>query len=140
MTEAAEVPVPQPEAAPAADPMTILCGAGIHADAGLEYCQNDMEFYGELIREFCGSADEKRAEIVRFRQAEDWKNYAIRVHGLKSTSKMLGADALSELAKTLEFAAKAEDADAVAQTHDKMLECFDRTAAAFRSAAEGVSR
>ena len=120
--------------------MTILPGAGIHADAGLEYCQNDMDFYRDLLREFTGSADEKIAEIVKFRQAEDWKNYAIRVHGLKSTSKMLGADALSELAKTLEFAAKAEDADAVAQTHDKMLECFDRTAAAFRSAAEGVGR
>ncbi|HAM68078.1 MAG TPA: hypothetical protein DCP68_00465, partial [Ruminococcus sp.] len=136
VTEAAEVPEPQPEpeAVPAADPMTILREAGIHADAGLEYCQNDMDFYRDLLREFTGSADEKIAEIVKFRQAGDWKNYAIRVHGLKSTSKMLGADALSELAKTLEFAAKDEDTDAVAQTHDRMLECFAQTVAAIRQA------
>ena len=41
---------------------------------------------------------------------EDWKNYAIRIHGLKSNSLNIGAEELSKLCLALELAGKAVSA------------------------------
>ena len=49
---------------------------------------------------------QKIREIRERYKAEDWKNYTILVHALKSTSIGIGATTLGEMAKELEMAGK----------------------------------
>ena len=112
-----------------------LRSAGIDPAAGLRYCQNDAAFYRSILQEFAGSAEEKARSIREFFDASDWKNYAICVHALKSTSKTVGAKALSETAARLEAAAGRGDGAAVRAEHEPMLDAYLALAGAIRAAA-----
>ena len=56
---------------------------------------------------------------------KDWDNYGIYVHSLKSTSKMIGAVNLSEIALSLEMAAGKEDTATIDASHDKMCKLYE---------------
>ena len=56
---------------------------------------------------------------------KDLKNYEIRVHALKSTSKTIGALELSEKAKTLEYAAKEGNTALLEAENDGMLKAYE---------------
>ena len=51
----------------------------------------------------------------------DWSQYVIEVHALKSTSKQIGADYLSELAKTLELAGKGQEYEKIEEKTEELL-------------------
>lgn len=101
--------------------MKQLQDLGLHTEDGLAYCADDPEFYAEMLQEYAAESAEKAAELARFYAARDWPNYAIRAHSLKSTSRMIGAQALSDRARGLEAAAKAGDEAAVAADHAPFL-------------------
>lgn len=104
--------------------MKLLEKAGIHTKSGLQYCLNDTAFYDELLLKFAADADQKLEEIDGFFSQKDWENYCIMVHALKSTARMTGADALSDLAKTLEDAAKKADAEYIGAHHEELLKKY----------------
>ena len=54
----------------------------------------------------------------------DWTEYKVLVHGLKSSSKTVGDNDLSEEARLLEEASKAEDVEYITTHHAKLLEDF----------------
>ena len=54
----------------------------------------------------------------------DWKNYAVYIHSLKSTSKMIGAAELSSKAARLEEAANGEDADFIKENHAEAADAY----------------
>ncbi|MBO4338036.1 MAG: response regulator, partial [Lachnospiraceae bacterium] len=91
---------------------------------GLSYCQNDASFYIEVLCEYAGNREKKAAELESYIASEDMENYAIRVHAVKSTSKMIGAMALSEQAKALEAAAKDDDRAYVLSAHIPFLKKY----------------
>ena len=70
---------------------------------------------------FCSQYEEKREEIVSLYESENWKDYAMKVHALKSTSLSIGAEQLSEQARLLEQAGKKEDVDFLAENHPALL-------------------
>lgn len=94
---------------------------GVDTDEGLAYCADDPEFYEEMLGEFLLEGDGRLADLRTFFAARDWKNYAICAHSVKSTSRMIGAKALSERARELELAGKAENAAAVEGAHAAFL-------------------
>ncbi|MDD6572167.1 MAG: response regulator [Thermoflexaceae bacterium] len=98
-----------------------LENAGIHTHSGMQYCGGDKEFYVDLLTKFAEDAGRKEKEINDFFIQEDFENYCIRVHALKSTAKMVGADSLSENAKHAEMAAKNHDADYIREHHEGLL-------------------
>ena len=49
------------------------------------------DLYRTILKDYVQSSAEKAAEIRKYYGAEDWKNYGILVHALKSTSRMIGA-------------------------------------------------
>ena len=98
---------------------------GIDTAKGLTYCQHDESFYTELLQQFVRESEEKKANLTECYKKEDAKNYAIYVHALKSTAKMIGAIELSDEAKTLEEASKAGKFDVVKASHDGMMERYD---------------
>lgn len=113
-----------------------LHGAGIDTDSGIQYCGGDREFYVELLTKFEKDAEKKKTEISNFFQKEDWRNYQILVHALKSTAKMVGAVSLSENAKAAEMAAKNQDAEYIREHHDPLLSQYDQVAHGIRDILE----
>ena len=120
-------------AAAGEDPYASLRRVGIAPEVGLQYCKNDAALYGFLLRDYAGNADEKAREIEGFYAAGDWKNYAILVHSLKSSSRMIGATALSEMAAKQEAAADEGREAEIAAGHGVMLSLFADTANAVRT-------
>ncbi len=94
---------------------------GIDTASGLNYCQNDEEFYRELLAQFASESAGKRSMIEKHFDNKDLKNYEIFVHALKSTSKMIGCMDLSEKAKSLEMAAKENREDFIIAGHSGVM-------------------
>ncbi len=102
-----------------------LVRLGIETRKGLHYCQDDEEFYRTLLNQFASDGKGKREEAAAFYADQDWKNYAIIVHALKSTAKMIGAMTLSDQAKTLEDAAKREQEAFITENHHKTMQLYE---------------
>ncbi|MBR5066997.1 MAG: Hpt domain-containing protein, partial [Lachnospiraceae bacterium] len=67
-----------------------------------------------------------KARLIKETYAnKDWNNYGIYVHSLKSTSKMIGATELSEIAAELEAAAGKEDVATIDAKQDKMCSLYE---------------
>ena len=109
------------EKKPEEDMIDRLEKAGINTASGLKYCRNDEAFYLELLTMFVQDAARKETQINEFYKQDDFENYRILVHALKSTAKMIGADALSELAKLAEEAAKRSDLDYIREHQEELL-------------------
>ncbi len=76
------------------------------------------------IKRYHSSIDEKALEILQFFEAEDWENYGIKVHALKSTSRLIGAAELSKLAEHLEECSNKKDIEEIKKEHKKLLDSF----------------
>ena len=100
--------------------------AGVDARIGLPYCQNDEAFYRSMLAEYAHNKAEKTEILKKSFADSDWKTYAIQVHSLKSTSKMIGALALSEQAAKLEAAANAGDGVTIRKDHSDMMERYEK--------------
>lgn len=57
-----------------------------------------------VLGEYYGAIDKKSKNILEHKAAKRWREYTIEVHSLKSTSKQIGADHLSQIAAELEKA------------------------------------
>lgn len=110
------------------DKITRLEGAGIHTGSGMQYCGGDKKFYMNLLTKFAKDAGQKETEINAFFKQEDFSNYGILVHALKSTAKMVGADSLSENAKNMETAAKNYDAGYIREHHEALFAEYSQVA------------
>ena len=82
-------------------------------------------FYREMLRMFCAQGREKRAEIASLYERENWPDYAVKVHALKSTSLTIGAEALSAQAKELELAGKRGDGDFIQAHHGALMNAYE---------------
>ena len=110
------------------DKLGALEALGIDTGSGLMYCQNDMDFYQELLLQYAGEAAGKTGTANKNLKDGDLRNYEILVHALKSTSKMIGAAELSEVAYTLEKAAKKGDEETIRKGHSNAMTEYARLA------------
>ena len=96
----------------------------INLDVALKYCMDSKEFLTQMLTTF---TDAKRADKIQAAfDADDVKNYQILVHALKSTSLSIGAENLSERAKTLELAAKNNDLAAIHAGHADLMAAYQK--------------
>ncbi len=114
--------------------LDVLKKAGIDTQKGMNYCQNDEDFYRQLLSEYVSSSSGKSRDIKRFYEDRDWANYAILVHALKSTSKMIGANELFELARSMESAAKEGRPIDIEQGHGIMMNMYSEVTDAIKTA------
>lgn len=89
---------------------------------GLSYCCDSEEFYKEMLLSYLDN--QKYDSIEAAYQKEDWENYRILVHALKSTSLSIGAVEVSDKAKSLEMAAKASDLGFIREHHGSTIENY----------------
>ena len=66
-------------------------------------------------------------------ETQNWHDYSIYVHSVKSSSKMIGASALSVRAAKLEAAANMSDTGTINTEHDSMMEEYEVVTAVIRS-------
>lgn len=92
---------------------------GLDITCGLSYCMNDESFYNEMLSEYLKS--DKSSQLEDYFEDNDWDNYRIVVHALKSTSLLIGAVHLSEAAKALEMAAKDDDIAYIKSNHKAVI-------------------
>ncbi len=95
-------------------------------DSGLVYTGGDMDTYLDILKVFVGKEEGKKEYIDKLYQSQDWKNYVIEVHALKSSSLSIGATDLSELAKKLEHAGKAGDYQTITEEHEAFLQQYEK--------------
>ena len=107
-----------------------LIEAGVDPQTGLKYSQNDDMLYKTLLSEYAAGMENKAENLNSNLRAKDWDTYSIYVHSLKSTSKMIGATALSEQAARLEAASSDKDVDTILAEHDSMMEKYKAVARA----------
>ncbi|MBQ7583826.1 MAG: response regulator [Lachnospiraceae bacterium] len=104
------------------DPLMDALGkAGVDCAKGLDYCADDREIYTEVIKEYADDSAEKNSLLKQYYDEENWPEYRIIVHSLKSASKTIGADEVSRLALELENASAEEDAGFIKEHHDAFM-------------------
>ena len=102
-------------------PPDLLRKAGIRSEDGLRYCDGSEALYRTVLAEFLNSAEEKRQNLRQYYSAGDWRNYSVLVHSLKSISRTIGAQELSEAAAALEKAARENDTGTLFRMHEPMM-------------------
>lgn len=107
----------------------------LNVELGIGYCANDEDFFKEMLQEY--TAGFKLASIEEAFEKEDWKNYQILVHALKSTSLTIGAETLSKDAKSLEFACKDSNFDFVKENHRRVMEDYTKLVENIKKLLEG---
>ncbi|MCR5301230.1 MAG: response regulator, partial [Lachnospiraceae bacterium] len=72
--------------------------AGFDTASGIRFCNSDPEFYKEVLGEFALEHDSKIKKLNDFYDNNNWEEYSILIHSVKSAAKTIGADKLSGMA------------------------------------------
>lgn len=92
---------------------------------GIANC-GTKENYHQALKIFMDSAESKSQEIWDFYGREDWNDYTIKVHALKSSARIIGAEALSAKAAELEDAGNREDIAKIRRDTRALLDDYRR--------------
>jgi putative two-component system response regulator len=100
----------------------------------MAYCCDSEEFYQEMLGTYIEG--QKEDAIRKAYGEQDWDNYRILVHALKSTSLSIGAEEVSEQAKALEMAAKEHDIAFIDEHHEETMQNYRELLANISAAVE----
>jgi len=92
----------------------------INSQIALEYCINSWDFYIKVLKEYVKGI--KVTQLNGFFDAEDFENYRIVIHAVKSNSMSIGAIELSQKAKDLEHACSEGNYDFVKKNHRQTMD------------------
>ena len=98
--------------------------------AGLEYekalqALGSSDLYRTIVNEYYRSGYDRYNEIKNAYDNEDWKDYTIKVHALKSSSRQIGAFELGDMAEKLENAGKDLDMETITANTMSTLDKFN---------------
>ena len=96
---------------------------GINLHSAIEHCETAGD-YIEALSVFVGSIEKKSGEIERYADEGDLKMYTMRVHSLKSMSRLVGAELLADMSFELEMAGKQGDMDTISKHTHLLLEKY----------------
>ena len=95
----------------------------LDVEQGILYC-NGEEAYIDILRVFCEDWEDSIVQLEDLFERQDWKNYTVAVHGLKSALFSIGVSRISEMAKQLEFAGKENRIAYIEENHTKLAEDY----------------
>ena len=93
---------------------------GIDAQAAIKHSGSE-ESFKSVLKIFYDSLEDRDNEISGYLEKEDYENYTIKVHALKSSAALVGAMELSEGAKNLEMAGKSDDIAYIKEHNDEVI-------------------
>jgi CheY-like chemotaxis protein len=100
---------------------------GINVEEGLERLGGDVGTYWDVMKSFARNTSLLLKEIRGGAFFEKNINgYAVIVHGIKGSSRSIGANDLGSRAEALERAAKAGDYEFVRKNHDAFIQAADQ--------------
>lgn len=82
------------------------------------------ELFMTILADYYRAIPKKLKLIQTYKDKKEWHNYTVEVHALKSASKQIGADELSDRAAALEAAGNANDIDIILQNTDDLLSMY----------------
>lgn len=110
---------------------------GIDADTALKAMSCSYEDYMDILTTYYRTLNSRIDEIRQAYEKMDIPNYIILVHGLKSSSRAIGAYKLGDMAYGLELAGKAGDTDTIRHNTDAFLDyvtdIYNRLSQAFET-------
>ncbi len=106
-----------------------LAAEGVSTKDGLLYCASDAEFYLDMLRDYVRTYGDRSGELEKALSEKDIKDYEVTVHALKSISKTVGVNDVSDFAKELEEAAKREDLGFIELHHGELIKMYSEKVA-----------
>ncbi len=103
-----------------------LKSLGLNTEAGLRYSANDMDFYYEILWDYICSYKAKSKALMDCYKNENWSEYKINVHSLKSNTKTIGDEKVSFLALDLENAAREYDVEYIKLHHAIFMKAYQK--------------
>ena len=94
---------------------------GIDPEAAVKNSGSEEAFLS-VLKIYYDSYEVKSGEIQKFFDSEDWENYTIKVHALKSSSRLVGAIQLGNDAEAMEMAGKERDTGYITAHHEALME------------------
>jgi signal transduction histidine kinase/CheY-like chemotaxis protein/HPt (histidine-containing phosphotransfer) domain-containing protein len=82
------------------------------------------QLYWTVLKDYYRVIDKKKELIRSFYETQDWKNYTIEVHALKSASRQIGENELADLAAKLEKAANDKEYGIIVENQEKLLRMY----------------
>ena len=105
----------------------------LDTEVGLSYCGTE-DLYKEIATSYVTSNTYE--DLLKFYDEKDWENYRITIHSVKSSSLYIGAMKMSEDAKALEEALKADNVDYVLENHAERMEEYKKLVDELKSIVE----
>ena len=94
---------------------------GLDVKKAMEFLGNE-ELFWSVLKEYYRVIDKKSMMIQEYEQKEQWKEYTVEVHALKSASRQIGALELAQVAEQMEAAGNAENGALIHKITPGMLE------------------
>ena len=104
----------------------------LDVETGVSYMGGNTEAYQEILALYLQKSEEMIGQLDQLFEQRDAKHYVVVVHALKSSSLSIGAASLSELARELEAAGRADSMDQAAHKHRELLRLYEEVAEAIR--------
>ncbi|WP_051656604.1 DegV family protein [Butyrivibrio sp. AE3004] len=96
---------------------------GIDGAAAIDHCETEDSLL-MVLKIYRDGIPAKSEELDRFFNSENWKDYTIKIHALKGSSRLIGADELADEAFELEKAGKAGDIEYIRENHGKVMDHY----------------
>lgn len=87
----------------------------------LQYSAGTVDSVLENIKSYLGESDENLDRIEKEYTQNNWNDYKIHVHAIKSTSRVIGAVHMAFLAEQMENAARDLDLDYIHANHEHLM-------------------
>lgn len=102
----------------------------VDINAGIENCGGMKEFYIEILDSVVEEG--KKEDLIKDYAEKNLEMYAIDVHALKGTMRLIGAIDAGDIAEKLQFAAQNSDMATIDSLHNEFLEMMDASMAKIR--------
>ena len=99
----------------------LLKNYNVQVDESLEFW-GDMDSYNESLKEFLDSLDEKLNNLEYYKNNEDYNNYGILAHSMKSEAKYLGFMSDAEVFLQHEMAGKESNKEFINNNFEELKE------------------
>ncbi len=98
---------------------------GVNVDKSLELF-GDMEIYNETMKDYLEGIDEKKSLLAKYKEANDWANYAIYAHSIKSDARYLGFEDIAAICLEHETAGKEGNSAFILSDYDRIVSAADK--------------
>lgn len=111
---------------------------GLSVKEGLANCMNE-EILRSTISDFVAGAKSGLSEISGYLESGNISDYTIKVHALKSSARIIGADSLSEQARQLESLGDEGDIKSITEHTPKLLSDYKALSQSLESVLKGYN-